>query len=206
MELHTNTYQEVKIVLATNNAHKLDEIREMLADLDVEILSLKDIAFNEDIAETETTLKANAFLKAQHIADRFDYAVIADDSGLEVDALDGAPGVYSARYAGPPRDDNRNMDKLLTDLEGVPNQERTARFAAVIAFVDKDIKESFKGTVEGKIATIKTGEAGFGYDPIFIPEGYADSFAVLGDTIKNSMSHRKHAVDQLKQYLEEYLA
>jgi len=196
----------VKIVLATNNAHKLDEIRVMLSDLNVEILSLQDIGYSEDIAETEDSLEGNAFLKAQHIADRYDYAVIADDSGLEVDALDGAPGVYSARYAGPPRDDNRNMDKLLLDLKSVALDKRTARFASVIAFVNNETRVSFKGIVEGKISSEKSGNAGFGYDPIFIPDGQDQSFAELGEEIKNSMSHRRNAVDLLKEFLKVYLA
>ncbi len=196
----------MKLILATNNAHKLVEIRSMLSEMDIQILSLQEIGFEEDIAETEDTLKGNAFLKAEHIAERYKgYAVIADDSGLEVDALDGAPGVYSARYAGPPRDDNRNMDLLLENLKLVSGKERSARFAAVIAFVDGDVRESFKGIVEGEIALEKSGEEGFGYDPIFIPEGYTESFAVLGEVAKNSMSHRKHAVEQLKTFLQGYL-
>jgi len=195
----------MKIVLASNNPHKLEEIREMLSDLNIEILSLQDIGFQGDIAETEKTLEGNAFLKAQHITERYPYPVIADDSGLEVDALGGDPGVYSARYAGPERDDNANMDKLLHALTNVPDNERTARFAAVIAFIEKDTKESFKGVVEGAIAHSKTGDAGFGYDPIFIPNGYTKSFAELGDKVKNSMSHRKNGVEKLKVFLKEYL-
>ncbi len=195
----------MNLVLATNNAHKLTEIREMLSDLDINVLSLNDIDFHQDIEETENTLRGNAFLKAQYIADRYPYPVLADDSGLEVDVLDGAPGVYSARYAGPPRDDNANMDKLLSNLKEIEMDKRSSRFVAVLAFVDKDVKESFRGVVEGKIAKEKTGSAGFGYDPIFIPDGYSESFAVLGEDIKNGMSHRKHAVEKLKVFLKEYL-
>jgi len=195
----------MKIVLASNNSHKLEEIRIMLSDLEIDILSLKDINFNADIIETETTLKGNALLKAQHIADRYPYPVIADDSGLEVDALHGEPGVYSARYAGPKKDDDANMDKLLDNLQAVKMEDRTARFAAVLAFVNNTQTKTFKGVVEGRIAFEKKGNAGFGYDPIFIPEGYTESFAQLGEEVKNGMSHRKNAVEKLKLFLEEIL-
>jgi len=124
---------------------------------------------------------------------------------LEVDALHGEPGVYSARYAGPKKDDDANMDKLLDNLQAVKMEDRTARFAAVLAFVNNTQTKTFKGVVEGRIAFEKKGNAGFGYDPIFIPEGYTESFAQLGEEVKNGMSHRKNAVEKLKLFLEEIL-
>ncbi len=200
----------MKIVFATNNKNKLEEIREILGNK-YEVLSLKDINCNVDIPETGKTLEENAIIKAKYIFDNYDISVFADDTGLEVDALNGAPGVYSARYAGGEgHDSEANMNKLLSELNG--NDNRKARFRTVIAYIQKSKKQQegsqnnikpllFEGIVEGKITTEKKGNSGFGYDPIFQPEGYNYTFAELGHDIKNKISHRARAVRQFVEYL-----
>lgn len=202
----------MKIVFATNNQHKLQEIREILGE-DVEIVSLKDIGCDVDIPETGNTLEENALQKAQYVYDHYHIDCFADDTGLEVEALDGAPGVHSARYAeGTDHDSEANMAKLLHELEGKDN--RKARFRTVIALIQKkdvcpcgctSIKQvnRFEGIVKGRIATSKQGTEGFGYDPIFIPEGYDKSFAELGEHIKNGISHRARAVEKLVAFLKK---
>ena len=194
-----------KIVFATNNQHKLEEIREILGN-DFEIVSLKDIGCHEDIPETGATLEANAIQKAEYIYHHYGISCFADDTGLEVDALNGEPGVYSARYAGGEgHDSEANMQKLLRELG--ENNNRKARFRTVIALLleereeDKEQPLLFEGIVNGSIAYEKHGTEGFGYDPIFIPEGYAQSFAELGTDIKNKISHRARAVKKLAEYL-----
>lgn len=202
----------MKIVFATNNQHKLQEIRYILGS-EFEIVSLKDIGCDVDIPETGNTLEENAMQKAQYVYDHYNLSCFADDTGLEVEALNGEPGVHSARYAeGTDHDSEANMAKLLSNLEGKDN--RKARFRTVIALIQKQdvcpcgctsIKKvnRFEGIVDGSIATEKHGTAGFGYDPIFVPEGYDKSFAELGESIKNGISHRARAVAKLAEYLKQ---
>lgn len=194
-----------KIVFATNNQHKLDEIREILGK-NFEIVSLNDIGCHEDIPETGNTLEENARQKAEYIYNKYHLSCFADDTGLEVDALNGAPGVYSARYAGGEgHDSEANMQKLLRELG--ENNNRKARFRTAIALLVREEGDEnpklmlFEGIVNGTIAREKHGTEGFGYDPIFVPEGYTQSFAELGTDIKNKISHRARAVKKLAEYL-----
>ncbi|WP_434502166.1 non-canonical purine NTP diphosphatase [Prevotella sp.] len=192
----------MKIVFATNNKNKLREIREILGS-DFEIVSLSEIGCHEDIPETGDTLEENALQKAQFVCDKYHIGCFADDTGLEVEALDGQPGVHSARYAeGTDHDSEANMAKLLANLEDKSN--RTARFRTIIVLLHPNAQPIyFEGRVDGKIATEKHGTEGFGYDPIFVPEGYDKSFAELGEEIKNTISHRARAVVKLSEYLKE---
>ena len=190
----------MKLVFATNNKHKLQEVRDILGDR-VEVLSLKDIDCNDEIPETGTTLEENALIKARWISEKYNCNCFADDTGLEVDALDGAPGVYSARYAGEDCDSEANMLKLLQNLTGKTN--RAAQFRTVIALIINREEYLFDGVVKGSISTEKMGEAGFGYDPIFVPQGYDLSFAQMGSEVKNSISHRYRATEKLSIYLKE---
>ena len=197
----------MKIVFATNNAHKLSEIKSILGS-SFEIVSLSDIGCTVDIPETGKTLEENAHIKAAYVFEHYGLSCFADDTGLEVEALHGAPGVYSARYAGGAgHDSEANMRKLLGELAGEPH--RNARFRTVISLLQVDenhpqkpIEHQFEGIVTGHIATEKHGQEGFGYDPIFIPDGYDQSFAELGETIKNKISHRARAVEQLALFLK----
>lgn len=193
----------MKIVFATNNSHKLEEIRQILGE-SIEVLSLADINCHEDIPETAPTIEGNAMMKARYVYDKYGTPCFADDTGLEVEALDGAPGVYSARYAGgESHDSEANMRKLLHELEGKEN--RRAQFRTVIALIEqkdgKPVAHTFEGKIEGHISDEKRGTSGFGYDPIFVPEGYEQSFAELGNEIKNKISHRARAVARLAEYL-----
>lgn len=193
----------MKIVFATNNSHKLEEIRQILGK-SIEVLSLADINCHEDIPETAPTIEGNAMMKARYVYDKYGTPCFADDTGLEVEALDGAPGVYSARYAGGEgHDSEANMRKLLHELEGKEN--RRAQFRTVIALIEqkdgKPVAHTFEGKIEGHISNEKRGTSGFGYDPIFVPEGYEQSFAELGNEIKNKISHRARAVARLAEYL-----
>ncbi len=188
----------MKIVFATNNKHKLDEVRKIVGG-NIEIISLEDIGCFDDIPETADTLEGNAILKANYIKDKFGLDCFADDTGLEVEALNNAPGVYSARFAGIAHDSLANMKKLLSELEGIDN--RKAQFRTVIALRRGDETLLFEGVVKGKIETEKKGNNGFGYDPIFTPDGYTQTFAELGDQIKNKISHRAEAVHKLNDYL-----
>ena len=188
----------MKIVFATNNEHKLSEIRSILGDT-IEVLSLKDIGCNVDIPETGTTLEENALQKAQYIYDHYHTDVFADDTGLEVDALGGAPGVDSARYAGDGHDSEANMTKLLHELG--ENNNRRARFRTVIALIQQGEVHEFDGIVNGDIIRERRGGEGFGYDPIFQPDGYDQTFAELGSEIKNTISHRARATQKLADYL-----
>ncbi len=189
----------MKIVFATNNQHKLSEIRQILGD-SIEVLSLADINCHVDIPETGTTLEANALQKAQYIYDHYHMDVFADDTGLEVDALGGAPGVYSARYAGGDgHDSEANMTKLLKELG--ENNNRKARFRTVIALILQGQVYQFDGIVNGEIIRERRGGEGFGYDPIFQPDGYDKTFAELGMDIKNHISHRARATQKLADYL-----
>lgn len=204
----------MKIVFATNNPNKLQEIRDILGER-FEIVSLQDIGCHEDIPETGETLQENALLKAKYVAEHYGLDCFADDTGLEVEALHGAPGVHSARYAeGTDHNSEANMQKLLHELQDKEN--RKARFRTVIALLQhpkNQLKENvenafaapeihyFEGHIDGIIAKEKRGNAGFGYDPLFIPNGYQQSFAELGETIKNHISHRAQAVEKLAEYL-----
>lgn len=188
-----------KLVFATNNPHKLEEIRAILGSK-LEILSLADIGCDADIPETAETLEGNALIKAHYVYDNYKLDCFADDTGLEVDALHGLPGVHTARYAYPDRHDpEANMIKLLEALR--ENNDRNARFRTVIALIEKGKKHLFEGVVEGVIAREKSGTQGFGYDPVFIPEGNSKTFAELGEDIKNTISHRARAVQKLAEYL-----
>lgn len=190
----------MKLVFATNNKHKLEEVRDIVGDR-VEILSLNDINCNDEIPETADTLQGNALIKARYIYEKYGVDCFADDTGLEVEALDGAPGVYSARYAGEECDSEANMQKLLQNLTG--KSERSAQFRTVIALIINGEEKLFNGVVKGEISTGKMGDSGFGYDPIFIPEGFSQSFAQMSSEMKNSISHRYRATEQLSNYLKE---
>ncbi len=191
----------MKLVFATNNKHKLDEVCKITSHHPVEIVSLAEINCFDDIPETADTLEGNALQKAHYIQEKFGLNCFADDTGLEVEALNNAPGVYSARYAGPGHDSEANMKKLLHEMEGKEN--RKARFRTVIALVWNEKTYTFDGIVNGTITTTKRGENGFGYDPIFIPEGYEQTFAELGNDIKNQISHRAKAVEKLDEFLTQ---
>ena len=193
------------IVFATNNAHKLSEIRQILGN-SIEVLSLKDIGCDVDIPETGSTLEENALQKAQYVFDHYHLDVFADDTGLEVEALNGDPGVYSARYAGDGHDSEANMAKLLKELEGKDN--RRARFRTVIALIQKvgglscvQRIKLFDGIVNGQIIGERRGGEGFGYDPIFLPDGYDQTFAELGMDIKNEISHRARATAKFADFV-----
>lgn len=188
------------LVFATNNAHKLEEVRAILGN-DFQIASLKEIGCHDDIPETADTLEGNAMQKAQYIKDKFGMDCFADDTGLEVEALNNAPGVFSARYAGPGHDSEANMKKLLHEMEGKEN--RKARFRTVIALLLDGKEYIFEGIVKGNIIEEKRGDSGFGYDPIFVPEGYDLTFAELGNDIKNKISHRAEAVKKLSAFLKK---
>ena len=189
-----------KLVFATNNAHKLDEISSILGEK-VELLSLKDIHCHVDIPETADTLEGNAMLKAEYIYKNYGLDCFADDTGLEVEALNGAPGVYSARYAGgEAHNAEANMQKLLQNMQGVQN--RKAQFRTAICLILDGKKHLFEGIVKGEIIKEKRGSSGFGYDPIFVPEGYTKTFAELGNETKNKISHRALAVEKLCRFLK----
>ena len=190
----------MKLVFATNNRHKLQEVKAIVGDR-VEILSLSDIGCNDDIPETADTLQGNALIKARYISEKYGVNCFADDTGLEVEALDGAPGVYSARYAGEECNSEANMQKLLQNLTG--KSERSAQFRTVIALIINGDEKLFNGVVKGRISTEKLGDSGFGYDPIFIPEGFSESFAQMSAEQKNSISHRFRATEKLSNYLKE---
>ena len=187
-----------KMVVATNNAHKLKEIAAILGQ-EIELLSLKDIQCFADLPETADTLEGNARQKAMYIYENYGMDCFADDTGLEVEALGGAPGVFSARYAGEGHDSEANMQKLLKELAGKEN--RKAQFRTVICLIRNGKEHLFEGIVKGEIIQEKRGGEGFGYDPIFVPEGYDLTFAELGDDVKNTISHRARAVEKLCQFL-----
>jgi len=189
----------MKIVFATNNPNKLKEIQSLLPE-GIEIISLKEIGCLEDIPETGTTLEANAFQKARYLKEKYGYDCFADDTGLEVEALNGAPGVYSARYAGAERSAEANMAKILTELTGKEN--RKAQFRTDIALILNGEEHLFEGLVEGHISLAKQGEEGFGYDPIFLPENDKRSFAQMSLKEKGAISHRGIAVRELVAFLK----
>lgn len=193
----------MKIVFATNNAHKLEEVKSILGE-QIEVVSLGDIGCHDDIPETGSTLEANAMEKAEYIYNKYNINVFADDTGLEVDALGGAPGVHTARYAGPGHDTRANVDKLLMELG--ENNNRRARFRTVVALIlvgpSGPETWTLDGTVEGFITRERRGEDGFGYDPVFEPEDYGKTFAELGVDVKNKISHRAKAVGKLAALLK----
>ena len=187
-----------KIVFATNNQHKLEEVRAMIGDY-FQVLSLKDIDCNEDIPENGLTFEENAISKARYIKEHYGYDCFADDSGLEVTALNNAPGVFSARYAGEPSNSQRNIEKLMHEMQG--KEERSARFRTCIAYLTGEEERYFEGCVEGNIIDTLRGCNGFGYDPLFVPCGYDITFAEMSSEEKNKISHRAIAVQKLIEYL-----
>ena len=189
-----------KFVFATNNAHKLEEVTAILGDK-IELLSMKDIHCSADIPETADTLEGNALLKARYIFENYHLDCFADKHQLEVEALNGAPGVYSARYAGDAHNSEANMQKLLQDMEGMEN--RKARFRTVFALIVNGKEHLFEGIVKGEITKHRHGTSGFGYDPVFIPEGYTQTYAEMGSELKNKISHRAMATDKLCNFLSK---
>ncbi len=190
----------MKLVFATHNPNKFEEIKSLLPD-HIELLSLSDIDCKEDIPETGDTIDENAIIKAEYVKNNYGYDCFADDTGLEVDSLAGAPGVFSGRYAGENKDDNANIEKLLGQLE--ERDDRTARFKAVIALNLKRNQNLFTGICEGSILTERRGEKGFGYDPIFLPKGFDKSFAEMDMSEKSKISHRGMAFRELIEYLSK---
>jgi XTP/dITP diphosphohydrolase len=189
----------MKLVFATNNAHKLEEVRQILGDR-FEVLSLNDINCHEDIPETGDTFQDNALQKARYVKEHYGYDCFADDTGLEVKALGGAPGVHSARYAGD-HDSEANMTKLLGELE--KKSDRSAQFRTVVALILNGQEVLFEGIVTGQIATERHyGDGGFGYDPIFVPDSYTETFSQMSPECKNLISHRGRAVRKLADYLK----
>jgi XTP/dITP diphosphohydrolase len=189
----------MELVFATNNQHKLKELQEILGNR-IKLLSLNDIGCNEEIPEDQETLEGNASQKAFFIYHKFGYNCFADDTGLEIDGLNGEPGVYSARYAGEEKSAEANMNKVLDKLIKIKN--RNARFKTVISLVIDGVEKQFEGTVEGEILNEKRGGSGFGYDPIFQPKGFSQTFAEMNLTDKNKISHRGRAVEKLILYLK----
>ncbi|WP_070786744.1 non-canonical purine NTP diphosphatase [Flavobacterium crassostreae] len=190
----------MKIVFASNNTNKIAEIQWLLPEY-IQLLSLKDIGCNEEIPETATTIEGNAILKANYVTQNYGYTCFADDTGLEVEALNGAPGVFSARYAGEQKNTQDNMDKLLLALATQNN--RKAQFKTIIALNLNGTQTLFSGIAKGNITTEKSGNNGFGYDPIFQPEGYSETFASLDIAVKNKISHRSIAVQKLISFLKD---
>ena len=188
-----------QLILATHNDHKAKEFRDILPQYSVQTLA--DLGHDE-IKETATSLEGNSFIKAETVFKRYGHVVVSDDSGLEVDDLNGAPGVYSARYAGEPRNDQRNTEKLLDELQGASN--RKAQFRTVITLMNAENSFQFEGIVKGTIAKSPRGEAGFGYAPVFIPEGVQQTFAELAANEKNKISHRANAIEKLLHFLNEH--
>ena len=191
----------MQLVFATHNPNKLKEVQALLP-ASITLLSLDDIGCTEEIEETGTTLTENAYIKARHVRDRYGLNCFADDSGLEIDALDGAPGVISARYAGPQKDNEANILKVWNTLANKTN--KAAQFRTIIALCMGKEEKDFEGIVRGKLIHEKRGEKGFGYDPIFIPDGYTQTFAELGKDVKNKISHRARAIEALIEALNGY--
>ena len=192
------------LVIGSRNTHKVAEIRQILAGLPFHVVSVSEYPDVPDVVEDGATFRDNALKKARETAAAVGQLTLADDSGLEVDALDGRPGVYSARYAGEPSTDSKNNAKLLTELTGVAAEQRTARFRCVMALVDPDGDETtVEGTCHGCIGHELKGEHGFGYDPLFVVDGYDSTMAQLGPTVKNRISHRARALQELKNVLNK---
>lgn len=192
----------MKIIFATGNKGKLREAAEILGD-GFELVSPADLGITEDIEETGETLEENSIIKAEYLYSRTGMNVFADDTGLEVDALGGAPGVHSARYATEGHDFNANMDKLLSELSKHPGEPRTARFRSVVTLILNGEKHFFEGRMEGRIAMAKAGTQGFGYDPVFIPDLYPEhTVAELGEDVKNEISHRGKSLREMAAWLK----
>jgi XTP/dITP diphosphohydrolase len=194
-----------KIVIATANSHKLREIEQILSGIPARILSLKDYPEIPPIIESGESFRENAWIKAKTVHHHSGLLSLADDSGLEVDALDGAPGIYSARFAGPEKNYSENNIKLLTVLKNTPIERRGAQFRCVVSIIGPDIEKFAEGIVRGKIIGALRGSAGFGYDPLFVPDGYEQTFAELGDVLKNQISHRARAFQAAREIVEKYL-
>ena len=188
----------MKLIFATHNKNKLKEVKSLMPS-SIELLSLDEINFNDEIEETADTIEGNALLKAKIIFEKTGINCFADDSGLLVDALNGAPGVYSARFAGEQKNDQDNMQKLLHELNNKPN--RNAHFKTVMVLIIDGKDYLFEGKIEGKIITEKLGSNGFGYDPIFVPNGYNETFAQLNSETKNKISHRARALGKLLEFI-----
>lgn len=196
-----------KLVVSTGNQHKVEEIKNILEGLSIEVVSKKDVGLGDlEVIEDGETLEENSLKKAKALAERLDYMVLADDSGLFVDILNGEPGVYSSRYAGEEGNDKKNNNKLLEELEDIPLKERNAKFKTVIVLITED-KEStiVYGECKGKVGFELKGKNGFGYDPLFTPDGYDKTFGELGEEIKNKISHRAKALENLKEALKNIL-
>ena len=191
--------EKIEICLASNNTHKIVELQQMLGDTFL-IKTMKDIGCEDDIEEYGTTFEQNSRIKADYIHNLYGVNVIADDSGLEVEALDNKPGVYSARYAGEPTNHQANIEKLLLELDGIENRE--AKFRTVITLILDDKHYAFEGDVSGKITKEPRGDEGFGYDSVFIPDGFEKTFAEMPADLKNQMSHRANAINRLLEHLK----
>ena len=196
--IHHFKITDMQLVFASNNLNKIKEIQSILNG-SIQLLSLSDIGCHEEIPETAATIEGNAILKANYVTEKYGYDCFADDTGLEVNELNGEPGVYSARYAGEQRDANDNMDKLLDALQG--KEDRSAHFKTVIALNLEGAQHLFTGIAKGNITHKKAGDHGFGYDPIFQPENYSETFAELASEVKNTISHRAKATQQLIEFL-----
>ncbi|SMO89032.1 RdgB/HAM1 family non-canonical purine NTP pyrophosphatase [Fodinibius sediminis] len=191
------------IVLASQNKHKIEELRATLAPLNITLKSTYDFPELEEVIEDKATLEGNALKKARYVYEKTGYPALSDDTGLEVDALEGRPGVYSARYAGESASYQDNVNKLLDELAGVSSENRGARFRTVVALVSDEGTETFEGICRGDILTEERGEGGFGYDPVFRPEGYDQTFAELDSEIKNKISHRGKAIEAFYHWLKK---
>ena len=192
----------MKLVFATGNPNKVREVRQMIQGTDFDFKSLKDIGCLEDIPETQPTIEGNAIQKAEYVKINYGYDCFAEDTGLEIEALDGRPGVYSARYAGPEKDAAANVKLVLEQL--IDENNRKARFKTVIALILGNNTHTFEGIINGVIALNPTGQGGFGYDPIFIPEGHSISFAEMDPAMKNKISHRARAMDAFSKFINQY--
>ena len=188
-----------KIIFATNNKHKLEEVQQILAG-NFEVLGLNEIGFAGDIPETGKTLEENASIKSKFVFEKFGMNCFSDDTGLEIEALDERPGVYSARYAGEDGNAENNIAKILSELHGIEN--RKARFRTVVSLILDGKEHFFEGIANGQISDEKRGGVGFGYDPVFIPDGYNQTFAEMSSELKNTISHRKKAMDKLVSFLK----
>jgi XTP/dITP diphosphohydrolase len=193
----------INLVFATNNQHKLREVREILGQ-EITIRSLKEMNIFEDIPETQDTLEGNAIQKARYIYDKTGLDCFADDTGLEIEALDGRPGVYSARYAGEGCSFDDNVRKVLLEMEGMTN--RKAAFRCIFCLILEGREYLFEGRVDGQITTASEGFEGFGYDPVFLPDGYRQTFAEMPPYLKNGISHRGRAAEKMKQFLNSEVA
>ena len=187
----------MKLIFASHNAHKATEIQSVLPAW-IEINTLSDLHYLDEIPENEATIEGNSQFKARFVHEKFEQNCFADDTGLEIFALNGRPGVHSARYAGEQRDSNENMDKVLNELETL--LDRSAQFKTVITLYWEGVEHQFEGIIRGQIANVKTGSGGFGYDPIFIPEGESRSFAEMSLSEKNQFSHRARAIEKLVSF------